>query len=50
MYIDSLTIAAFVVFVFALAMFVKHCLVNSCILSSDRKLTNETAKHAGGRK
>ena len=50
MYIDSLTIAAFVVFVFALAMFVKHCLVNSCILPSDRKVTNETALHAGGRK
>jgi hypothetical protein len=50
MYIDSLTIAAIFVFAFALAMFVKHCLVNSCILSSDRKVTNETATHAGGRK
>jgi len=50
MYIDSLTIAAIFVFVFALAMFVKHCLVNSCILSSDRKVTNENATHEGGRK
>jgi hypothetical protein len=50
MYIDSLTVAAIFVFVFALAMFVKHCLVNSCILPSDRKVTNETATHAGGRK
>ena len=47
MYIDSLTIAAMVVFVFALGMFVKHCLVNSCILSADRKAADESARQAG---
>jgi hypothetical protein len=49
MYIDSLTIAALVVFIFALGVFVKHCLLNSCILSLDRKVTKKTATHAGGR-
>ena len=49
MYIDSLTIAAIVVFVFALGMFVKHCLVNSCILPSDRKVADASPRQARGK-
>lgn len=37
MYIDSLTIAAIVVFVVAVGLFVKTCFINSCILSADKK-------------
>lgn len=48
MYIDSLTVAAILVFVVALGMFVKHCLVNNCILASDRKVKIKTARRAGG--
>ncbi len=36
MYIDSMTITAFVVFAVAMAVFVKQCFVNSCILKDDR--------------
>ena len=49
MYIDSLTIAAIVVFVIALVMFVKNCLINSCILASDRKASNKDSARAGGK-
>lgn len=47
MYIDSLTITAIVVFVFALGMFVKHCLVNNCILAADRRANAKTTSRAG---
>jgi hypothetical protein len=38
-YIDSLTIVAFVVFVIALVMFVKTCFIMSCMSEPD----NDTA-------
>lgn len=47
MNIDSLTITAFVVFVIALAMFVKNCFMNSCILPSDRKARSHSAGQYG---
>lgn len=36
MYIDSMTITAFVVFVVAMAVFVKQCFINSCIPKGDK--------------
>jgi hypothetical protein len=47
MYIDSLTIVAFVVFVVAMGVFVKICLIDSCILLSDRKASDEHAVRPG---
>lgn len=47
MYIDSLTIAAIVVFVFAMGMFIKNCLMNSCILEADRKGKKDHTTQAG---
>ena len=47
MNIDSLTITAFVVFVIVLAMFVKNCVMNSCILPSDRKPYSDRAGQPG---
>ena len=35
MYIDSMTITAFVVFVVAMVMFVKKCFINSCVIKDD---------------
>ncbi len=37
MYIDNMTITAVVVFVIAMAMFVKKCFINSCIIKGDSK-------------
>lgn len=37
MYIDSLTITALVVFVIAMVMFIKKCIINSCIVPRDNK-------------
>ena len=37
MYIDNLTITAFVVFVIAMVMFVKKCFIMSCIIKTDDK-------------
>ena len=48
MYIDSLTIAAIVVFVFAMGLFVKTCFINSCILSGDRKTGTRGEVQTGG--
>ena len=47
MYIDSLTIAANVVYVFAPGMFLKHCLINNCILAADRRAAAKTNTPAG---
>jgi hypothetical protein len=37
MYIDSLTVTAFVVFAICFALFVKFCVLNICGLSSEDK-------------
>jgi len=37
MYIDNMTITAFVVFVIAMVMFVKKCFIMSCIIKTDDK-------------
>ena len=37
MYIDSLTITAFVVFAIAMVMFIKKCVINGCIMSRGNK-------------
>ena len=37
MYIDSMTITAFVVFAIAMVVFVKKCFIHSCILKADEK-------------
>ena len=37
MYIDSLTITAFVVFAIAMVMFIKKCIIDDCIMSPDNK-------------
>ena len=44
MYIDTMTVAAIVVFVFAFGMFVKNCLVNNCILAADRETANKDSE------
>jgi hypothetical protein len=38
MYIDSLTITAFVVFVIAVGMFVKVCFIMSCMVDKGNKV------------
>ena len=48
MYIDSLTIAAIVVFVVAMGLFVKACLIEGCILSADRKAGTRGELQTGG--
>ena len=48
MYIDSLTIAAIVVFVVAMGLFVKACFINGCILSADKKTDANGEAQAGG--
>ena len=50
MYIDSLTIAAIVVFVVAMVLFVKNCFINSCILSDDRETGTHGEIQTGGGK
>jgi hypothetical protein len=47
MYIDSLTIAAFVVFVVAMGVFVKNCLIDGCILPAGRKVSSGHAAQPG---
>ena len=37
MYIDSLTVSAFIVFAIAMVMFVKKCVIGGCIISADNK-------------
>jgi len=37
LYIDNMTITAFVVFAIAMVMFVKKCFIMSCIIKTDDK-------------
>jgi len=48
MYIDSLTVTAFVVFAIAMVMFVKKCIINGCILSSGDKAGIKRDAEPGG--
>jgi hypothetical protein len=48
MYIDSLTITAFVVFAIAMVMFVKKCIINGCIMSRDNKAGIKRDVESGG--
>lgn len=41
MYIDSMTITAIIVFAVALVVFVKQCILNSCMLKEDREHGDE---------
>lgn len=49
MYIDSLTITAFIVFVIAMGMFVKKCIIQGCILSADKKAAIKRHARRGDR-
>jgi hypothetical protein len=39
MYIDNLTITAFIVVAIAVVMFVRKCIINSCMMSPDKSRT-----------
>jgi len=49
MYIDSLTITAFVVFAIAMVIFVKKCIINGCIMSRGNESTIEHDVKPGGK-
>jgi hypothetical protein len=49
MYIDSLTITAFIVFAVAMVMFVKKCIIQGCILSPESKAAIKRHIRRGGR-
>lgn len=49
MYIDSLTITAFVVFAIAMVMFIKRCIINSCLISRGDKADIKRDAEPGGR-
>ena len=49
MYIDSLTITAFVVFAIAMVMFIKKCIINGCMISAGNKTAvGDDVKPGGG--
>ena len=48
MYIDSMTIAAFVVFVIAAVMFVKTCFIMSCMVDTDDEAGIDRDAESGG--
>lgn len=48
MYIDNLTITAFVVFAIAVVMFVKKCFIMSCIVKPDDKTAVDHDVKPGG--
>ena len=48
MYIDSMTIAAFVVFVIAAVMFVKTCFIMSCMVDADDEAGIDRDAESGG--
>ena len=50
MYIDSMTITAFVVFVIAAVMFVKTCFVMSCMVDTDDEKGVDRDAESGGEK
>ena len=49
MYIDSMTITAFVVFAVAMVVFVKRCFINSCIDEDDDRPVIEHDVEPGNR-
>lgn len=49
MYIDTMTITAFVVFAVAMGVFVKHCFINSCIDKNDDRPVVENDDEPGNR-
>ena len=49
MYIDSLTITAFIVFAIAMGIFVKKCIIQGCVLSADDKATVKRHARHGDR-
>ena len=50
MFIDSLTIAAIVVFVGVMGLMVNNCVLNSFIRPSDRKDYDDSAQQSGGKR
>jgi len=48
MYIDSMTITAFVVFVIAAVIFVKTCFVMSCMVDTDDEAGVDRDAESGG--
>ena len=48
MYIDSLTITAFVVFAIAMVMFIKMCIINGCVMSTGNKTAVRHDVEPGG--
>ena len=50
MYIDRLTITAFVVFVIAMVMFIKKCIINSCLISTGDKVDIKRDAEPGDRR
>ena len=49
MYIDSLTITAFVVVAIAMVMFVKKCIINGCVISTGDKADVKRDAEPGGK-
>jgi hypothetical protein len=49
MYIDNMTITAFVVFAVAMVLFVKQCFIDSCINKEDRQAGVEHDVEPGNR-
>jgi len=50
MYIDSMTITAFVVFVIGAVMFVKTCFIMSCMVDTDDETAIDRDVESGGEK
>ena len=48
MYIDSMTITAFVVFVIGVVLFVKTCFIMSCMVDTDDKTGIDRDAESGG--
>ena len=48
MYIDSMTIVAFIVFVIAAVIFVKVCFIMSCMVDTDNEAGIDRDAESGG--
>ena len=48
MYIDSMTITAFVVFVIGVVLFVKTCFIMSCMVDTDNETGIDRDVESGG--
>ena len=48
MYIDSMTITAFVVFVIGAVLFVKTCFIMSCMVDTDNEAVVDRDAESGG--